>query len=280
LGRAAPAMAVERERPLEPGQTTTKTILLATRAMVRAILGATSLPLLLLAPFGIAASCASSYGRRSWLFLGIIIGLSTLAMIRLHAMAGYCTPRHAMVVAWILIPAGAAGLNRLAALLARTAAMWNEQHQPSQRLETAIKFMFIGCCLILWGPGATAAIDPGFHGYRQAGEWLASSAHPGEGMVDPKGFSLFYADKPGYTFATLAKGIHDPSVRWVVAHEALIFGPWDFSKAIRTLVADRRPIRIFPAQPGHRVSKVYVYDLAQPVPRTARAEDRVLRTGS
>ena len=43
-------------------------------------------------------------------------------MMRLHAMSGYCTPRHAMVVSWILIPASAAGLNRLvSALLARSA---------------------------------------------------------------------------------------------------------------------------------------------------------------
>ena len=88
-------------------------------------------------------------------------------------------------------------------------------------------------------------------------------------MVDPKGFSLFYAGKPGYTFASLVQGVHDPRVRWVVAHEALVFGPWDYSKAIRTLVADRRPIRVFPAKPAHRVSKVYVYDLAQPGERTA-----------
>ena len=111
-------MAVERERPLEPEQTTAKTILLATRAMLRAVEGAAGLPLLLLAPLGIAASWSSPLGRRYWLFLGTIVGLSSLAMIRLHAMSGYCTPRHAMVVAWILIPASAAGLNRLAGMLA------------------------------------------------------------------------------------------------------------------------------------------------------------------
>ena len=37
-------------------------------------------------------------------------------MIRLHAMAGYCTPRHAMIVAWILTIASrraSTGLPRL-----------------------------------------------------------------------------------------------------------------------------------------------------------------------
>jgi hypothetical protein len=273
FGRAAPAMAVERERPLDPEQSMAKTVALAARAMIRAVDGATSLPLLLLAPFGIAASLSSSVSRRYWLLLGTIVALSTLAMIRLHAMSGYCTPRHAMVVAWILIPASAAGLNRLAGILTQaiTKLAGNKASWPG--LEPAIMLVSLGGCLVLWGPAAIASVDPGFHGYRQAGEWLASVAIPGEGVVDPKGFSLFYADKPGYTFATLVRGVHDPSVRWVVAHEALVFGPWDYSMAIRTLVANRRPIRIFPAKPAHRVSKVYLYDLAQPVERTAGVAD-------
>jgi hypothetical protein len=264
LGSAAPAMAVERERPLEPGQTASKTIGLATRALLRSVLGATALPLLLLAPLGIYTGCSSPLGRRQWLFLGTIVGLSALAMIRLHAMSGYCTPRHAMVIAWILIPASAAGLDGLVRLLARLSRRWSDKLASSPRFESALKVVSLGSLLALWGPAAIAAIDPGFRGYRQAGEWLASSARPGEGMVDPKGYSLFYANKPGYTFATLAQGTHDPNVRWVIAHESLIFGPWDYSKSIRTLVGDRRPIHIFPTTPMRRVSKVYVYDLTQP----------------
>jgi Dolichyl-phosphate-mannose-protein mannosyltransferase len=278
LGRAAPAMAVERERPLDPEQTTIKTIGLAARAMTRAVEGATSLPLLVLAPLGIAASWSSPARRRYLLLLGVIVGLSGFAMIRLHTMSGYCTPRHAMVVAWILIPASAAGLNRLAATLARAMKKLAGKEAGWPRLESAIRLVCLGCCLTLWGPAAIASIDPGFHGYRQAGEWLALTARPGEVVVDPKGFSLFYAGKLGYTFATLAEGVHDPKVRWVVAHESLIFGPWDYSKVIRTLVADRRPIRIFPAKPAHRVSKVYVYDLAQPGARTAGAVDQAAQS--
>jgi len=261
LGRAAPPMAVERERPLDPGQSAPKTVLLALRAVLRAVDGATSPPLLLLAPLGIAASWSSGTGRRIWLFFGTILGLTILAMTRLHALSGYCTPRHAMVVAWILIPASAAGLNRVAAASSRVVTRFAGQLASSQTIERAIRFAILGCCLAWWGPTAIAAIDPGFGGYRQAGEWLADSALTGEGLIDPKGFAIFYAGKPGYTFATLGQGIHDPAVRWVVAHEALIYGPWDYSTAIRTLVADRRPIRIFPPKPSRGVCKVYVYDL-------------------
>jgi hypothetical protein len=278
LGNPAPAMAVERERPLDRTQSAAKTVLLATRAMLRAVEGATSLPLLVLALLGITSRRSSPTGRRFFVLLGTILGLCILAMIRLHAMSGYCTPRHAMVVAWILIPASAAGLNRLAAALGRFAVRFVGQGMPAQKLESAIRAFILGCCVVRWAPATLAAIDPGLGGYRQAGEWLAASAHPGEALVDPKGFSIFYADKAGYTFATLGQGIHDPSVRWVVAHEALVYGPWDYSKAIRALVGDRRPIRSFPAKTSRGVSKVYLYDLSRPGDQTAGAVESQSRS--
>jgi hypothetical protein len=209
--------------------------------------------------------------RKHWLFLGTIIGLSSLAMLRLHAMSGYCTPRHAMVVAWLMIPASAAGLNWLVSTLARATAKLTNRQASLPTLETTLKLVSLGCFLALWGPSAFSAIDPGFRGYRQAGEWLASSAPRRDVVLDPKGFSLFYAGRPGYTFATLERGVHDPNVRWVIAHEALVYGPWDYSKAIRAVVGDRRPVRIFPEKPVRRVSKVYVFDLSQSAQQVAGA---------
>ena len=41
------------------------------------------------------------------------------ALVRVHMMAGYCTPRHAMVLAWILTLAGGAGLAQLAPIVGR-----------------------------------------------------------------------------------------------------------------------------------------------------------------
>jgi hypothetical protein len=38
----------------------------------------------------------------------------------------------------------------------------------------------------------------------------------------------------------------DPKVRAVVAHEALILGPWEYGKAICALVGSRRPFRSSP----------------------------------
>ena len=83
---------------------------------------ATTIPVLLLAPLGIAASCGSASGRRMWLYLGIMLALCAIALARVHMLAGYCTPRHALVVAWILTLAGGAGLAQLASSLARVVA--------------------------------------------------------------------------------------------------------------------------------------------------------------
>src|SRR5262249_24392085 len=97
MAPGAGAMAVERERPLDPTQTQSRTVVLAIRAAVRAIAAAATIPLLMLSPLGIASGCSSASARRSWIFLAVMLGATVLAMIRMHAVAGYCTPRHAVI---------------------------------------------------------------------------------------------------------------------------------------------------------------------------------------
>ena len=54
----------------------------------------------------------------------------------------------------------------------------------------------------------------------------------GRNRIDPKGLALFYAAETGYTFARLTDGARDPNVRWLVAHEAFLHGPWDYCKLL------------------------------------------------
>ena len=190
-------MAVERERPLDPGQTGAKTVVLAARAMVRAVANATTVPLLV---------ARAAWDRRELLVhcrAKVVAvsrhhaGLSALAMIRVHALAGYCTPRHAMVVAWILILAGGAGLERVASSLAGAAARFLGDRLTIQRVDVAIKTIALGGFLLAWAPALTAPIDSGFAGYRQAGEWLAT--HGGcRGACDrPQGFIALLRRRAG-----------------------------------------------------------------------------------
>ncbi len=267
----ADAMAVERERPLDEGQTLARTVFLAAKAVGRSILRATTIPVLLLVPLGILAGCSTPTGRRMWLYLGIMLGLCALALGRVHMMAGYCTPRHALVVAWILTLAGGAGLAHLASILARMAARLMAGRWDATRVEAALTAAALATLVVASAPALTAPIDSGFAGYREAGEWLGAKASPEERVIDPKGLALFYANETGYTFARLTDGAHDPSVRWLVAHDAFLHGPWDYCKLLRELVGDRRPTQVFPLHATRGASRVYVFDLARPGDQTAGA---------
>jgi 4-amino-4-deoxy-L-arabinose transferase-like glycosyltransferase len=265
LGSApkADAMAVERERPLEAGQSAAKTVLLSGRALVRAVARATAIPVLLLAPLGILAGCTTSTGRRMWLYLGIMLGLCTFALMRVHVMAGYCTPRHAMVLAWILTIAGGAGLAQLAVIAERLVARLNHGRWPALRIESAVTALAVVLMFMFSATALTAPIDSGFAGYREAGDWIAAKTSPSEHVIDPKGLALFYANETGYTFARLTDGAHDPSVRWLVAHEALLRGPWDYCTLLRELVGSRPPAQTFPLHATRGASRVFVFDLAK-----------------
>jgi hypothetical protein len=271
LAPKADAMAVERERPLDPEQNVSTTIFLAAKALFKAVARAATIPLLLLAPLGITASCRTAAERRAWLFLGIMLGLAALSLMRVHALAGYCTPRHALVVAWTLILAGGAGLKLVIDWLSRQIAHLLADRWTARRTENALAAITLAAWIYVCGPALAAPIDSGFAGYREAGQWLAKSSLGTDRILDLKGLALYYADKPGYTFNNLSAGRNDPALRWVVAHEAFLHGPWNYCELLRGLVADRRPSCVFPENPARGTARVFVFDLSQPADRTAGA---------
>ena len=72
------ALAVERERPLDPDQSTAKTYVLAIRAMAQAVRTSVTLPLLLLAAVGLVSAWPLG-GGRPWLFMTIVMVTSAMA---------------------------------------------------------------------------------------------------------------------------------------------------------------------------------------------------------
>ena len=113
LSARSPAMAVERERPLDPDQSTLTTYVVAGRAVARAVQGAVSSPLLVLAFVSLFAAGGNADRGRQSIFLVLILGGWLLALVRLHVTGGYCTPRHAMIFALPVIAAAAHGLSLL-----------------------------------------------------------------------------------------------------------------------------------------------------------------------
>jgi hypothetical protein len=255
------AHAVERQRPLEPGQTVARTYALAAKAVFKATTEAVTPPLLALAVFGLVAARPSGPPARTWTLLAVIGAASALALVRLHATGGYCSPRHALIPALILIPAAAAGLCRLA-----------ERASGGRKRVAALAVAgAVAGLAAVWAPETLAPVNAGMGGYKEAGRWLADHAGAGSRVVDVTGWSQFYSRRPGYTFENLVAAPGDPAARWVVVREAHLTGPWEYCRRLSALVEGRTPVRVFLGSAGRRPTRVLVFDRQSPL---------ALRTGA
>jgi hypothetical protein len=257
------AHAVERQRPLEPGQSDTITYLLAGKAVAKAVVEAITPPLL---PFALLAVSAvrfrGEYGRM-WTFNTILVSASLFALLRLHATGGYCSARHALIIALIALPAAAHRLSAAIALL-----------NPKARFAAwAVAFL----TLMGWYAAETLSpLNEGMGGYREAAGWLKLHAAEDSMIIDVTGWSQFYSQRGGYTFANLEAAPGDARSRWVVAREAHLKGPWLYCQRLRALIDGREPVQVFNGRAGHRPTKVYVFDRQQVLSQRSTAQDREL----
>ena len=265
LGTApkAPASAVERQRPLDVDQSSAKTYGLAAKAVFEAVREATSLPLLGLATVGFALAPRKPGGGRVWLLLAIIATASVLALIRLHVTGGYCSPRHAMILQLLLIPASAHALHRGLSSIAIPGRWLGLDDEPF-RVGPAVWVGALALLGILYVPRILVPINDGYSGYRDAGSWVASHVPPESRVVDVSGWALYYGRRGGYTFANIHEMHANPDLRWVVVREAHLRGPWDYCRQLRGLVAGRAPTISFPEVPTVGKAQIHVFDLQVP----------------
>jgi hypothetical protein len=248
------ADAVERQRPLEPGQSVAKTYALAAKATAKAVTEAVTMPLLPLALVGLLAVRPRGASARSWTLLAVIGLASALALVRLHATGGYCSPRHAMIPALVLIPAAASGLWHVASWLGRVAG--DSRDRAARRLLAGA----VAGLAVVFAPESLAPVNAGLNGYRDAGRWLSAHVAPGSRVVDVTGWSQYYSRLPGYTFENLVAAPADPEARWVVARESHLVGPWEYCHRLRALVDGLAPVEVFPGASGRRPTCVLVFD--------------------
>ena len=259
---ASPADAVERSRPLDPAQSTAMTYAYAAKAVFEAVKDAVTLPLLPFAALGIffAIRDAGRERARAWVFLGVIGAAALLALLRLHATGGYCSPRHAMVLAFLLIPASASAIARLLTRLPIPARFLGMEPGAKVAAGPVVWIAALGGFLA-WT--ATATMEPvNFDkgGYREAGLWVAKNVPPGAKVVDVTGLALFFGSHPGYTFADLDRAPEDPGLRWVVVRDNHLKGPWGYCHKLQELVQGLEPKQTFPADPKPGQSTVYIFE--------------------
>ena len=259
LGKAPQSAphAVERQKPLDPRQTLTNTYSLATKSVAKAVVEAVTWPLMIFAGIGLMSIRPRGGEIRQWRLLAVIGVASLLALVRLHATGGYCSPRHAMILSMLLIPTAAFGIDRVIDFLSLSV--------PSSRrgvVKTTNWALVVLAFVLMQGSAAIAPINDGLGGYRDAGRWLTKQRNDSAKVVDVTGWSQFYSGRTGYTFEDLIAAPGDPASRWVVVREAHLKGPWEYCARLRSLVEGLTPVIVFRGDSGPRKTRVYVFDRA------------------
>ena len=245
------AHAVERQRPLDPGQSVAKTYILAGRAAFKAITESITWPLVPFFVLGLIVLRPREASARQWRLLAVIGVASVLALIRLHATGGYCSPRHAMILMIVAIPTAASGFAWILDGLTGASPVWHRLGWAA-----ALALLVVGQRSELLLP-----VNAGLGGYREAGRWLATHSREGGRVVDVTGWSQYYGGREGYTFENLIAASSDRAARWVVAREAHLKGPWEYCARLRALVEGLPPVAEFRGTSGDaRPTRVYLFD--------------------
>jgi hypothetical protein len=255
----SPPLALERDKPLPPGQTTAKTYRLASVRALRVIGAAVNVGLLPWSILGVVLARPWVLPRtRAWLFQAVLITAAAAALVRLHATGGYCTLRHAFVPSMLLRMAAAHGWVSVARALV-IQGRWFGLPGVSFRPVPAVWAVLLALCLVLGQSRPSASSPAGFAVYQDVGDWIARRASRDGRVLDMTDWSLYFSGRPGYIFADVYQAAADPATRWVVVQDAHLRGRWHYSAVLNELLAGRRPVATYPerGEPGRLRIRVY-----------------------
>jgi hypothetical protein len=264
--------ALERQEPLPPDQTPIETYRLALSRTTEALAGAVTPPLLPFALLGLLVAVKGRQRLREALLIGIILGSSVVALVRLHATGGYVSARHALIPGVILTMAAGAGLCWLTSKVAIPGRWLGLAHERF-RVGPAVWVMLIVPLVIVPYVRSLGPAHPGpFALYYTAGDWLAENTRPDEKVLDLTDWSLFFSKRAGYHFADVYKAPADPQTRWIVVRKPEVDGHWHYSALIRELLSGKTAVAQLPAQAAPGELQISIYDCQGSEPLTAAAE--------
>jgi hypothetical protein len=262
-------LALERERPLGPDQTTLEIYRASTIRMLKVFRASVTPPMFSLALLGIVLAGFLTERRRACLFLGIVLAASAVALVRLHATGGYCTVRHGLVPGIILTLSAAFGLSWLVsrvAIVGQWLGLTHERLQPGP-VVWAVLLAFL---VVLPNIGVLGPLNSGpFSIYHTTGNWIAQHATAPEEVLDLTDWSLYFSSRPGYLFANVYEASVHPNIRWIVVRKPHVDGHWYYSQIIRDLIGDREPVALLPHSGSRGQVQVRIYDRWSSATRTA-----------
>jgi Dolichyl-phosphate-mannose-protein mannosyltransferase len=271
LAPEAQPLALEREAPVPPGRTAIETYKVATTRVLEVFRDAVTLPLLPFALVGIVMAAGNPARARAALFLAIVLAASAVALVRLHATAGYCTPRHALVPGMLLSLAAAHAITEIVRRISvpgRWVGVANERLRPGP----AVWAVLLALLVVFPSIRDLGPSNPGPYSiYHHTGEWLAQNTLGHEQVLDLTGWSLYFSGRTGYNFADLYEAPADPRTRWIVVRLGQTDGPWPYCQVIRELIGGRQPVAQLPAAATAHQLKIQIYDRYVPETQTADA---------
>jgi Dolichyl-phosphate-mannose-protein mannosyltransferase len=266
-------LALERETPLPPYQTTFETYQLAVMRMLRALrLGGNAI-LFPFALLGLVRAAFFTDRGRVWLFLGIVLAVSAFGLVRLHVTGGYCGARHGVVPGMILTLAAAYGITRLldrVSLPGRWVGMTQTRLRAGAAGWTAITLV----CIAVPNTHLLGPVTPEpFTVYHATANWLIQNIRGNEQVLDLTDWSLYFSQRPGYHFANVYEAPADPNTRWIVVRKPHLVGHWYYSQVLRELIGGREPVALVPPQATPNQVQIRIYDRqAQAPPKNTSTE--------
>jgi len=263
-------LALEREKPLPPGQTTFETYRIATVRMLKVFRAAVTPPLFPFALLGLILAGACADRARAGIFLAIVLAASAVALVRLHATGGYCTVRHGLVPGLILTQAAAYGLTWLIDKLSIAGRWLGLAAFIRPRPGPPIWPLAIAVSIVTLNMHSLGPLNAGpFSVYQETGRWLAHNTRDDDQVLDLTDWSLFFSRRPGYLFANVYEAPANPNTRWIVARKPHVDGRWHYSEVIREMIAGRQPVALVPPHAHSNQVQIRIYDRQAPVPDTA-----------
>jgi hypothetical protein len=270
LAPDAQPLALERGKPVPPGQSTYRTYRLATYRMIRAFRVGVTAPLFPFALFGLALATRLPSRARAGLFLSIVLAASAVALVRLHATGGYCTARHGLIPGMLLTMASAHAITWLLYKIS-IPGHWLGRPGNSFGAGPLFRTIVVGALVIMvlkiqdLGP-----LNPGpYSVYHAASDWLTRNTRTGERVLDLTGWPLYLSALSGYNFADVYEAPADPTTRWIVVRQPHVEGHWYYSQVIRELIGGRAPVAQVPPRATPNQLQILIFDRQAPPPQMA-----------
>jgi hypothetical protein len=217
-------------------------------------------PFFFFAPLGLVLAGLVKTRVRAWLLVGIMLMASAIALVRLHATAGYCSDYHGLVPGVLLTLAAAYALTELTnqvAIPGRWFGVAAERLIPGP----AVWAVLIAMVVVIPQFRSLGPFHPGpYSTYHEAGNWVTRSARGGGQVLDLTDWALFFSQRDGYQFADVYQAAADPQTRWVVVSRPHIEGDWPYCRVVRELIGGRKPVALVPTRAGPNQVQIRIYE--------------------